>query len=319
MTSLPTTILHPSFTMNLNNNLPTFKTLISSTDSLLRQTVQQVLLDGALTWFGQLQKSPDRVITWKDFKLRFYERNHTSAKIQSLRTELRLLFRSDDEYTLDYFERLKMLMPEIDPECDVGINLPIRDIVRKSQNIESTQVELTPSDPMGMRRKSSESLKFLLIITDNISNEKFLYSSISAENVIISANSFDVTGSAQEIDVPSSNIDTDIGAVNILGVIPAEKVPMFSTEQSSIVIHKVLQNHLKVNIGSSKKNLKSSKRSKIYPLQCGTDIGYGSKLYISNRYQLDIISNILRTSVLCRYIRNRVKHSVWKTMVYKKR
>ena len=161
--------------------------------------------------------------------------------------------------------------------------------------------------------------KFLPIVTDDISNEKFLYSSISAENVIISANSFDVIGSAQEIDVPSSNIDTDIGAANILGLIPAEKVPMFSTEHSSIVIHKLLQNHLKVNVGSLKKNLKSSKRSKIYPLQCNTDIGYGSKLYISNLYQLDIISNILRTSVLCRYIRNRVKHSVWKTMLYKKR
>ncbi|CAF3564440.1 unnamed protein product [Rotaria sp. Silwood1] len=64
--------------------------------------------------------------------------------------------------------------------------------------------------------------------------------------------------SEQEIDVSSSNIDTDIGAANILGVIPAEKVPMFSTEHSSIVIHKVLQNRLKVNVGSFKKNLKSS-------------------------------------------------------------
>ncbi|CAF4946428.1 unnamed protein product, partial [Rotaria sp. Silwood1] len=47
-----------------------------------------------------------------------------------------------------------------------------------------------------------------------------------------------IDGSEQEIDVSSSNIDTDIGAANILGVIPAEKVPMFSTEHSSIVIHK---------------------------------------------------------------------------------
>ncbi|CAF4416649.1 unnamed protein product, partial [Rotaria magnacalcarata] len=80
----------------------------------------------------------------------------TSAKVQSLRTELRLLFQDDNENTLDYFERLKTLMTEIDPECsdhwlkhkfiqklrsdirtrlDVDINLPIRDIVRKSQNI----------------------------------------------------------------------------------------------------------------------------------------------------------------------------------------
>ncbi|CAF4345412.1 unnamed protein product, partial [Rotaria magnacalcarata] len=96
---------------NLNNNLPTFKgltherpiqfinnfeirasALVGSTDLLLLQTVQQVLFDGALIWFGQLKKSPDRVNTWNDFKFRFYERYHTSAKVQSLRTELRLLF-----------------------------------------------------------------------------------------------------------------------------------------------------------------------------------------------------------------------------------
>ncbi|CAF5229969.1 unnamed protein product, partial [Rotaria magnacalcarata] len=80
----------------------------------------------------------------------------TSRSSQSLRTELRLLFQDDNENTLDYFERLKTLMTEIDPECsdhwlkhkfiqklrsdirtrlDVDINLPIRDIVRKSQNI----------------------------------------------------------------------------------------------------------------------------------------------------------------------------------------
>ncbi|CAF4413082.1 unnamed protein product, partial [Rotaria magnacalcarata] len=66
MKSLPPTILHPSFTMNLNNNLPTFKALVGSTDLLLLQTVQQVLFDGALIWFGQLQKSPDRGNTWND-------------------------------------------------------------------------------------------------------------------------------------------------------------------------------------------------------------------------------------------------------------
>ncbi|CAF2627538.1 unnamed protein product [Rotaria sp. Silwood2] len=86
------------------------------------------------------------------------------------------------------------------------------------------------------------------------------YSSVVIDKAL--QNRFKVNNgrSAQEIDVPSSNIDTDIGAANILGVIPAEKVPMFSTEHSSVVIHKLLQNHLKVNVGSSKKNLKSSKR-----------------------------------------------------------
>ncbi|CAF5063735.1 unnamed protein product, partial [Rotaria magnacalcarata] len=208
MTSLPPTILHPSFTMNLNNNLPTFKgltherpiqfinnfeirasALVGSTDLLLLQTVQQVLFDGALIWFGQLQKSPDRVNTWNDFKFRFYERYHTSAKVQSLRTELRLLFQDDNENTLDYFERLKTLMTEIDPDCsdhwlkhkfiqklrsdirtrlDVDINLPIRDIVRKSQNIESS-IEQQKVDEKLKLVANQEKKNIPSLLTNNLS------------------------------------------------------------------------------------------------------------------------------------------------------
>jgi hypothetical protein len=174
--SLPSVPPTP-FTMTVNNLLPTFKglaherpvqfinefeirasALVGSNDLLLLQTVQQVLSDGALVWFSQLQKTPDRITSWSTFKLRFYERYHTSAKVQSLRTELRLLFQGDNESTLDYFEHLKTLMIEIDPECtdtwlkhkfiqklrsdvrsrlDLDINSPIREIVRKAQNIES--------------------------------------------------------------------------------------------------------------------------------------------------------------------------------------
>ncbi|CAF4416665.1 unnamed protein product [Rotaria socialis] len=107
MISLPNTILHPSFTMNLNNNLPTFKGLTHErpiqfiNNFEIRASTLVVLFDGALTWFGQLQKSPDRVNTWNDFKFRFYERYHTPAKVQSLHTELRLFFQDDDENTLD--------------------------------------------------------------------------------------------------------------------------------------------------------------------------------------------------------------------------
>ena len=175
--SSPNILPSPTFTMTLNNNLPTFKGLaherpiqfitdfeiratglVGNNDLLLLQTVQQVLIDGALIWFGQLQKSLDRVTTWTDFKTRFYERYHTPAQLQLLRTELRLLFQRDNESTLDYFDRLRTLMIEIDPTCtenwikhkfvqklrsdirtrlDTDVNLSLRDIVRKAQNIES--------------------------------------------------------------------------------------------------------------------------------------------------------------------------------------
>ena len=65
------------------NNFPTFKGMandkpikfikdfefrvrsyIRNNDVLLLETVQQVLLDGALAWFGQLQQSVDRVDRW---------------------------------------------------------------------------------------------------------------------------------------------------------------------------------------------------------------------------------------------------------------
>ncbi|CAF5223629.1 unnamed protein product, partial [Rotaria magnacalcarata] len=134
-------------------------------------------------------KSPDRVNTWNDFKFRFYERYHTSAKVQSLRTELRLLFQDDNENTLDYFERLKTLMTEIDPDCsdhwlkhkfiqklrsdirtrlDVDINLPIRDIVRKSQNIESS-IEQQKVDEKLKLVANQEKKNIPSLLTNNLS------------------------------------------------------------------------------------------------------------------------------------------------------
>jgi hypothetical protein len=194
--------------MNLNNNLPTFKglaherpiqflndfeiratALVGNNDSLLLQTVQQVLFDAALTWFGQLQKTQDRITTWTDFKIRFYERYHTPAKVQSLRTELRLLFQGDNESTLDYFERLKTLMVEIDPECtnnwlkhkfiqklrsdirsrlDADLNLPIREIVRKAQNIESN-IEQQKVDEKLKLAANQEKKNIPSLITNNLS------------------------------------------------------------------------------------------------------------------------------------------------------
>jgi hypothetical protein len=164
-------------TMTISNNLPTFKglanerpiqflndfelrasALVGNDDTALLKMIQQSLSEGALIWFGQLQKSFDRIMTWSDFKVRFSERYHTSIKTQNLRTELRLLFQGDHENILDYFDRLKALMHEIDPEgsenwlkhkfiqklrfdirarLDIDTHLPVRDIVRKAQLIES--------------------------------------------------------------------------------------------------------------------------------------------------------------------------------------
>ncbi|CAF4853636.1 unnamed protein product [Rotaria sp. Silwood1] len=208
ITTPPHSTLPPPFTMTINNNLPTFKglahekpiqfindfeirasALVGDNDSLLLQTVRQALSDGALTWFGQLQTSQDRITTWTDFKTRFYERYHTPAQIQHLRTELRLVFQGDNERTLDYFERLKTLMIEIDPECsdnwlkhkfiqklrsdirsrlDVDINLPVRELVRKAQNIE-TNIEQQKIDEKLKLGAHQEKKNMPSVTTNNLS------------------------------------------------------------------------------------------------------------------------------------------------------
>lgn len=207
--SLPSNaMLKPNLTINLHNNLPTFKglaherpiqfindfelrasALVGSNDSSLLQTVQQALSDGALIWFGQVQKSPEHITTWLNFKTRFYERYHTPAKVQNLRTELRLLFQGDTESTLDYFDRLKTLMIEIDPSChdnwlkhkfiqklrsdvrtrlDVDLNLPIRDIVRKAQHIESN-IEQQKVDEKLKLAANHEKKNLPTLVTNNLS------------------------------------------------------------------------------------------------------------------------------------------------------
>ena len=208
LTPLPNSTPSSNFTMTLNNNLPTFKglaherpiqfltdfeirasALVGNNDALLLQTVQQVLSDSALTWLGQLQRTPDRITTWSEFKTRFYERYHTPTKIQNLRTELRLLFQNDKESTLDYFERLKTLMVEIDPQCsdnwlkhkfiqklrsdirsrlDIDINLSVRDIVRKAQNIESN-IEQQQVDEKLKLAANQEKKNIPNVVTNNLS------------------------------------------------------------------------------------------------------------------------------------------------------
>ncbi|CAF3404516.1 unnamed protein product [Rotaria socialis] len=194
--------------MNINNILPNFKglaeerpvqfltefeiravSLVGKNDTLLLQTVQQALSEGALIWFSQLQRSPDRAHNWKEFKTRFYERYRTPTKVEHLRTELRLLFQRYNESTLDYFERLKTLMVEIDPDCndqwvkskfiqklrpdirtrfDDDINLSIREVVRKAQAIE-TSIERQKIDEKLRIAASQENNNSTNFITNNIS------------------------------------------------------------------------------------------------------------------------------------------------------
>lgn len=122
------------FTRNLTHTLPIFKglaherpikfltdfslgafALVGTNSSALLQMIHQSLADGALLWFGHIQKSVVAITTWDDFKLRFYERYRTPEKMQIFRTELRLLFEKDHESTSDFFDRLKLLLIEIDP------------------------------------------------------------------------------------------------------------------------------------------------------------------------------------------------------------
>lgn len=161
--------------------------------------------------------------------------------------------------------------------------------------------------------------KFVSIVTDNISSEESSVPCISVDNTTILSNSLDPIGSEKQIIAPSSNIVMNIGAANILGVTPAEKLPTFHTKHVSVVLDKARKNHFKVHDRCLKKKLKST-RTNICLLESTRYNNHALKLFnISNPYQLDSIFDALRTSVLRRYIQNRVKHSVRSTILYKKR
>ncbi|CAF1582946.1 unnamed protein product [Rotaria magnacalcarata] len=79
--------------------------------------IQNLLSDNHIH-SSQMQRFIERNYSCEEFKVRFYETYRTSVKIQHFRTEGCLLFQGDNEHMLDYFERLKTLMVEIDPECN---------------------------------------------------------------------------------------------------------------------------------------------------------------------------------------------------------
>ncbi|CAF3029856.1 unnamed protein product [Rotaria socialis] len=201
------------YTMHPNNNLPKFKgsaderpvgflsefeirtaTLVGKNDTLLLHAVQQALFGSALTWFGQMQNSDNPVRSWSEFKTRFYDRYRTPNQIRYFRTELNVLFQGDNERTMDFLERLKSLMIEIDPNCneewlirkfvekirldirarlDFDANLTMRELIKKILTIESNIDELKIVEDL--RRTALQKRKPPVSITTN--NISFIDSS----------------------------------------------------------------------------------------------------------------------------------------------
>ncbi|CAF3407298.1 unnamed protein product [Rotaria socialis] len=201
------------YTMHPNNNLPKFKgsaderpvgflsefeirtaTLVGKNDTLLLHAAQQALFGSALTWFGQMQNSDNPVRSWSEFKTRFYDRYRTPNQIRYFRTELNVLFQGDNERTMDFLERLKSLMIEIDPNCneewlirkfvekirldirarlDFDANLTMRELIKKILTIESNIDELKIVEDL--RRTALQKRKPPVSITTN--NISFIDSS----------------------------------------------------------------------------------------------------------------------------------------------
>ena len=103
--------------------------------------------------------------------------------------KLQLLFQGEKESTLDYFDRLKTLLVEIDPDCseqyikrkfvqkmqsdirsrlDVDINVSTSVLVRKAQNIESN-IEQQKIDEKLKSATQQEKKHPVILLTNNLS------------------------------------------------------------------------------------------------------------------------------------------------------
>ena len=194
----PTTYSHPSiipFTMSLNNNLPTFSGkdhemptkfitefelrisgIVGSHHEYLLRYVQQVLSDTALTWFVQVQQV-EYIHTWEQFKRLFLARFRTPEKVESFRGRLRTLWQADTESTVDYFEKLKSLISEIEPTMPTdyvkrkflqklrkdirdrmpfGLSSSLSDLVQKAIEIESHLIQQRIDDNLRLAHQHHE-------------------------------------------------------------------------------------------------------------------------------------------------------------------
>lgn len=90
--------------------------LFGSNEQYLLGTIQQCLFDNALTWYI-LVNQEQSINSWAQFKTLFICRFREPVKIEYLRDQLRSMWQADDESSVDFYERIKMLISEIDPQA----------------------------------------------------------------------------------------------------------------------------------------------------------------------------------------------------------
>jgi hypothetical protein len=203
-----TTSIMP-FTMSLTNALPSFSGketemptkfitefeirasgLVGTNDSYLLRAVQQVLSDTALTWFVQQQQELP-ITTWSQFKQLFLQRFRTPNRIESLRNRLRILWQGDNEPTLDYFERMKVLVSEIEPtnsneylkrkflqklrkdireKMPVGLTSTLSDLLQKAIDIETNIIQYKIDDKLREAQNEENQNKYQSITVNNLFN-----------------------------------------------------------------------------------------------------------------------------------------------------
>jgi hypothetical protein len=220
--SFNTTSIMP-FTMSLTNTLPSFSGketemptkfitefevrasgLVGNNDAQLLRAVQQVLSDTALTWLIQIQQE-QTINTWVQFKQLFLRRFRTPEKIESLRGRLRTLWQGDNEPTADYFERLKALMSEIEPNTSIdylkrkffqklrkdirdkmtlGLTSTLSALVQKALEIESNIIQQQIDDKLRAVQKEENKTKNSSNIVNHLSNLPQINSSHLSSNHI---------------------------------------------------------------------------------------------------------------------------------------
>jgi len=134
--------------------------LFGSPDAYLLRIVPLALSATALTWY--IQRHADTPVTsWIMFKELFLRRFRTPQKIKSFRSRLHLLWQGDNELTIDYFDRLRDLIFEIEPsdstdylkrkflqklrndirdKFPLGITFTLSELVQKAIQIETNVV-----------------------------------------------------------------------------------------------------------------------------------------------------------------------------------
>ncbi|CAF1499961.1 unnamed protein product [Adineta steineri] len=197
------------FTMTLNNTLPNFggketelpikfikefevraSGLVGYNDDYLLRAVQQTLSDSALTWFIQIQQEQS-IVTWSQFKILFLRRFRTPEKIELFRNRLRSSWQGDTESTADYYERLKALISEIDPDTSsdylkrkflqklrkdirdkisLGLTSPLSDLVQKATEIESSLIQQKIDDKLRAAHKDATNTKTNITTINHLSN-----------------------------------------------------------------------------------------------------------------------------------------------------